>query len=133
LATLARHVERLEFLDRVAVRTHPHALLHHGVQVDEHVVAQQVVDLVFADSVARSEREQMGALVGRVVVDVHRRMLRPPLCDVREKLLQRRALFGVVMRPEGAERVIRLDESEQVVQTPLGRLGIAVGTTRRRF
>ena len=43
----------------------------NGIQVDEHAVAQQVVDLVLADAVAPGQPQQRCLLVGRVVVDVH--------------------------------------------------------------
>ena len=38
------HVERLELLERVAAAADAHAAAHDRVQVDEHVVAQQIVD-----------------------------------------------------------------------------------------
>ena len=56
-------------------------LAHNGKKVDKHVGAQQVIDLVLADSVAGCQPEQRVRLVGRVVVDVHVGEALPPLAD----------------------------------------------------
>jgi hypothetical protein len=123
-AAHARHVERLELLDRVAVRADARALLDERVQVDQHIVAQQVVDRVLPHAVPRREREQVGAFVGGVVVDVHARMLRPTRGDVGEEPLESHPLLGVVVRPERAERRVLFDEAEQVVETPFGAVAV---------
>ena len=51
-AQLVAHVERLEVLDAVALGADANALAHQRIQVDEHAVAEQVVDVVLADAVA---------------------------------------------------------------------------------
>ena len=73
------HVERLELLDRVGALGHPDRRADHGVQVDEHAVAQQLVDRVLAHPVARCQPEQGRGLVGGVVVDVQVGPLRAAL------------------------------------------------------
>ena len=65
----------LELLQRVAVLADLQALTHDRVEVDEHLVAQQVVDLVLARGVLDRQRPQLGQLVRRVVEDVHARVL----------------------------------------------------------
>ena len=100
------------------MRPDPHAPPHQRVEVNEHILAQQGVDGVFADPVPCSDGEQMGALIRRVMVDVHVRMLASALRDVVKKLGERLAFFGVGVRPERAERAVGLDQSEEVVDPP---------------
>jgi hypothetical protein len=119
VAVQLAHVERLELLDRVAARTHPQRLFDHGEQVDEHVGAQQVVHRVLPHTVAGGEREQMRALVGRVVVDVHVGVARATLRDVVEEVEKRLPFLGERVRPERQEPLRRLDQPKQVVDTPL--------------
>ena len=64
-------VELLELLDRVGALADAHALPHDGVEVDEDLVAQQLVELGLARGVLPDEPLERRRLVGRVVVDVH--------------------------------------------------------------
>ena len=70
-APVVSHVQRLERLEPVRFGADANALAHHRKKVDQHVVAQQIVDLVLAHSVAGGQVQQCRLLVGAVVVDVH--------------------------------------------------------------
>ena len=63
-------VERLDRLDRVARGRGAERLADDAVEVDEHLAAEEVVDLVLARPVLAHQPGQRGALVGGVVVDV---------------------------------------------------------------
>ena len=67
-------VELLDRLDRVAVGRGAERLLDDAVEVDEHLLAQEVVDLLLARAVLAGEAREGRALVGGVVVDVHARV-----------------------------------------------------------
>ena len=95
-----------------------HPPTHDRVEVDEHVVAQQIVDGLFPHAVAGGDGEQVRALVRRVVVDVHARMLRPPGGHIFEEFGEGDGLLGKTVCPERPERVVRFYEPEQVVQAP---------------
>ena len=84
-------------------------------------------DGLLADAVPRGEGEEVGALVGGVVVDVHRREPGPALCHVLEEVRQGLPLLGVTVGTEGPERAVPLDEAEQVVEPPLWPARLAVG------
>ena len=120
LAQLGAHVERLELLDRVRPAAHPHRPLHDRVEVDEHAVGEQLVDGRLPHAVPRGDREEVRALVARVVVDVHVRVRRPTRGDEREELLERHPLLREAVRPERREPLGRVDHAEQVVEAPVG-------------
>ena len=64
-------VELLDVLDRVAGDRGAERLPRHPVEVDEHLAAEEVVELVLARPVLAHQALERGRLVGRVVVDVH--------------------------------------------------------------
>ena len=66
-------VESFELLEAVAVFGDRERLAHDGEQIDQHLAAQQVVDLVLARAVLLREPPQRRLLVVGVVVDVHGR------------------------------------------------------------
>ena len=70
---LAR-VKDLQVLDGVAGLGNHDGLPDHPVEVDQLAPAQQVVDLGLARTVGGREPPESGRLVGRVVVDVRRRV-----------------------------------------------------------
>ncbi len=119
-------VDRLEVLDRVAGAADAQGVLDDRVQVDEHAAAQPLVDDVFADTVARGERAQVGALVGGVVVDVQVGVHGTAGLDVGEEVDERLPLVGEAVRPVGSEVGVRIDHSEQVVDAPLARVVLGV-------
>ena len=82
-------VELLDRLDRVAVDRGAERLLDDAVEVDEHLPAQEVVDLLLARPVLAHQPRERGALVGGVVVDVHPRVAAAPLDDPVDELLER--------------------------------------------
>ena len=88
-------VQRLDPLDRVALDAREDALADGAEQVHEHAAAQQPVDLLLARPVALGEAAERGPLVGRVVVDVHRRVGRPAVHDQVDRALER----GLLGRP----------------------------------
>ena len=94
-------VELLDVLDRVARDRGAQGLARDAVEVDEHLAAQEVVDLLLARRVLAHEARERGALVGRVVVDVHAREAPAPLDDVVDELLEGALLGLAVVGPEG--------------------------------
>ena len=75
-------VELLHLLDRVAGHRRAERLARDPEEVDEHLAAQEVVDLLLARPVLAHEARERGALVRRVVVDVHAREAAAALDDV---------------------------------------------------
>ncbi len=117
------HVERLELLDGVRALRDADGGTHHGVEVDEDAVAEQLVDLVLVHPVARREPEQRRRLVRRVVVDVQVGPAAPALGDVVDELDERLTLGRPVVRPERPEpwgTGVDLDHPEEVLQAPHG-------------
>ena len=123
VAQFVAHVERLEALDAVVLGAHPDALAHQGIQIDEHAVAQQFVDLLLADPVAARQPQQRALLVGRVVVDVHARIPLAPLAHQGQEVAQRLTFFGAVVGPEGMELIGDAEHAPQVLQPPLVPVG----------
>ncbi len=104
-ADLGRPLEAEELLDllqRVARHRGAQGLARDPVEVDEHLAAQEVVDLLLARRVLAHEAGERGALVGGVVVDVHAREAAAALDDVVDEGLERRALLVARRRAEGA-------------------------------
>ena len=93
-------VERLDRLDRVARRRGAERLAHDPVEVDEHLLAQEVVYLALARPVLAHEPRESRALVGGVVVDVEPRVAEAALDDPVDEPLERGALAVAVARPE---------------------------------
>src|SRR6185503_10587409 len=93
-------VERLDRLDRVARRGDAERLAHDPVEVDEHLLAQEVVDLALARPVLAHEPRESRALVGGVVVDVKPRVTEAPLDDPVDEPLEHSALAFAVAGPE---------------------------------
>ena len=94
-------VELLDLLDRVALGRGADRLPDDAVEVDEHLLAQEVVDLGLAGAVLAHEAGQRRALVVGVVIDVHAGVAPPALDDPVDELLERGAL-GVAVSPQTA-------------------------------
>ena len=124
-------VERLDLLDRVAVEREPERLADDPEEIDEHLAAQQVVELGLARAVLAHQPLQRRPLVRRVVVDVHPGVPRAPLLDQVEKPLEALLLLRAVERPDDVVLrhavVVEVDPAEQVLE-PARRLvpGIAL-------
>jgi hypothetical protein len=124
-------VERLDFLDRVARHREPQRLARDPEKVDEHLAAQQVVELVLPGAVLAHQPLQRGALVGRVVVDVHPRKACAALADQVDQPLEAGLLLRAVERPDAVVPrlavVAEPDPAEQVLE-PARRLvpGVAL-------
>ena len=97
-------VERLDLLQPVALVRDAKPLRDDLVQVDEHLVAQQVVELVLARAVLAGQPLQSRDLVRRVVVDVHRRIGRVALADQVDHAFDGPPFLRAVVRPERPER-----------------------------
>ena len=92
-------VELLDRLDRVAVGRGPQRLLDDAVEVDQHLLAQEVVDLLLPRAVLAGEAGEGRALVRGVVVDVHPRVPGAARDDPVDELLERDALVVAVSPP----------------------------------
>ena len=77
-------------LQRVRLDAGAQPLPHHLQQVDEHLAAEQLVDLLLARRVRAHQPRERRRLVGGVVVDVHVRERAPALGDEVDELLERR-------------------------------------------
>src|SRR6185436_14812509 len=93
-------VVALERLDRVALLADLYPLAHDGVEVDQHLAPQELVDLLLTGRVAGRERAQGRALVRRVVVDVQARIVRELLEHEEHEPSQRLPLRVFVVRPQ---------------------------------
>ncbi len=111
-ADLVAHVERLELLDRIGPRPYPQGAPDHGVKVNEDAVAQQAVDLRLTHAVPRGHLQQVGGLIGRVVVDVHPRVGPPAYRDHVEKGLEGSALVGKGVGPQRVVLFAVIDPAE---------------------
>ena len=125
-AHLVAHVQRLELLDGVGPRADTQSAADDGVEIDEHAVAQQTVDIGLARPVSRRHRQQMGRLVRRVVVDVHVGMLHPLQIHDVEEALEGHPLLLERMGPQGAVLLADVDPAEQVVDAPDGGIRLRV-------
>ena len=101
--------EDLEVLDRVARLRDAQRVADDGVEVDEDVAAEEVVDLPLARAVLAHEALERGHLVGGVVVDVHGRVGAEALVEEVDELLERAPLGLAVVRPEGGEAAVRVE------------------------
>ena len=113
-------------LQRVRLDPGAQPLPHDLQQVDEHLAAQQLVDLLLARRVRAHQPRQRRRLVGRVVVDVHVRERAPALADEVDELLERAPLTVAVVAPRTARYVtdsVRLppEHAEQELE-PRGRV-----------
>ena len=124
-------VERLHLLDRVALDRRAQRLPDGPQQVDEDALAQESIDLCLPRAVAAHEALERCRLVGRVVIDVHRRVRGEASHEEVDQLLERaslaveRELPGVVARPDGVERPVHVENAEEVVEAVVERIRIA--------
>ena len=122
-AQVRAHVQRLERLEAVILRAYPNALAYQREKVDQHAVAQQVVDVVLADAVVPGQPQQRRLLVGGVMVDVHVRVPAATFAHHRQEILQRAAFLVAVVRPQRVEAVSRVEYPEQILQAPAAAVG----------
>ena len=123
VAAVLTHVERLEFLDAVRALSDPQAGADDRVQVHEHVLAEQRVHRLLADTVTCGQAQQRRFLVRGVVVDVHAWMSFSTRGDVIEEVEERLALTLAIVCPERLEHVVvrrPFDYTEQILQPPIG-------------
>ncbi len=92
-------VHLLHLLDRVALHRRPQGLLDDPVEVDEHLLAQEPVDLLLAQPVLAHQPGQRRPLVVGVVVDVHPREPAPPRDHPVDKPGERPALPLAIAPP----------------------------------
>ena len=104
---LPREEQLLDVLQRVRLDPGAHALPHDLEQVDEHLAAEQLVDLLLARRVRAHQPRQRRRLVGGVVVDVHVRERAPALGDEVDELLERGLLAVADRTPRTARYVVR--------------------------
>ena len=111
-------VEALEFLEPVAVLRDREGLAHHREEIDEHLSAKQVVDLVFARRMFLGQAAKRRLLVVRVVIHVQRGKTAAPLHHEVDELLEGTLLFGAVEPPKGAKRriVVGHPAAEEIFQ-----------------
>src|SRR3546814_20094598 len=82
-------VELLHVLDRVAGLRGAECLAHHPVQIDQLVMAQQVVDFYLPSAVQHGKPLESRLLVGGVVIDAGARVLDKLLAPEVELRLER--------------------------------------------
>ncbi len=117
-------VDLLDRLDRVAVDRRAQRLLDDAVEVDEHLLAQEVVHLLLAGAVLAHQPRQRRALVGGVVVDVQAGAPPPALDDPVDEALERRPLAVPVPPPQRVvddlTGVVPVAVAEQVLEPARG-------------
>ena len=106
----------LDLLEPVARPRDTEAALHDLVEVDEHLAAQQVVELGLTGAVAAHHPPERRDLVLRVVVDVQVGVLREPGVHLVDERLEGRALPVVVGRPPHGELVVRVGLAPEVLE-----------------
>ncbi|CPU15219.1 Uncharacterised protein [Mycobacteroides abscessus] len=115
--------QRLQCLEPVSVGAATNALAYHGIEIDQNIVAQQVVDLLLSDAVSTGETQQRALLVGRVVVDMHSRIAATALGHQLQKCEQGLAFGAAIVGPNGPEFLISgsvvFEHAEQVLQPPM--------------
>ena len=125
-------VEALEALDRVALDRGTERLANDTQEVDEDVPAKESIDLVLTGPVSAHQALQCRRLIRCVVVDVEGRISCQPLDDEVDQLLERhllrgqRELAGLVTRPERVECAIGFQDAEEIVETVLERVRVAL-------
>src|SRR5215211_9199431 len=117
-------VELLHPFDRVAGHRSAERLLRHAEEVDEHLAAQEVVHLLLARPVLAREARERGALVLRIVVDVHAGEAPAAFDEVVDELLEGAPLLVPVAGPDGAVELLavlrELDPAEEELEPPAG-------------
>ena len=117
-------VELLDLLDRVAVEREPERLLRDPIEVDEHLAAEQLVELGLARPVLAHQALERRPLIRRVVVDVHAGEPAAALVDQVEQALEPGALGIAVERPDAVVLrdavVVEVEPAEQVLEAAPG-------------
>ena len=125
------HVQLLDPLQGIRLVRDAQSLPQERVQVDEHLAAQEDVQLVLADGVAAHQALEGPRLVPAVVIDVHYGPAASPLHDEGDELVERAALLLGRMCPQRPiDRLALLfnEDAEQVLQPVLvhERIGLEV-------
>jgi hypothetical protein len=95
-------------------------LPHDGIQIDEHLSAQQRIELRFARSVDTHQAAQGDRFVRRVMIDVHAGEAGAPLDDEVDELLERRALFVEIVGPKRAVTLAAAEmHAEKILESAL--------------
>ena len=113
-------IELLDLLERVALERRAQPLPHDVEEIDEHAFAQQHVDVGFARAVFGREPAQRRGFIGRVVVNVQVRPLRPPREDEIDQRLERAFLAGAIVAVERDEatfaRFVDGGDAEEILE-----------------
>ena len=112
--------ETLELLQRIARPALAQPLADDGVEVDEGLAAEEVVELLLARRILGGEPLEHRRLVLRVVIDVQVGVVAEPLVDEVDELLEHLLLLLAVVGPEGAVAVAR-EDAEEVLEPAVGR------------
>ena len=122
-------VERLEILDGVTLDPGQQGLTHDAVEVDEVTATEESIDLGLARGMPAHQSPESGRLIGRVVIDMHPRMLPAPGLDEVDDAPKRLGLLGV---SHGPPRLIPIlagridgDHAEEILAAAFDREGVA--------
>ena len=111
--------ERLQLLQPVARPRDVQAAADDLVEVDEDAAPEQVVELGLARAVLAHQAAQRRDLVGRVVVDVQRRVGGEPLVDEVDEALERVALLVAGGGEDRLEAAVRVEDPPEVLEAAL--------------
>src|SRR5204862_907949 len=106
-------------LDRVAVDRGAQGLARDAVEIDEHLAAEEVVELGLTRAVLAHQPLERRPLVGGVVVDVHAREAAAALREQVDQLLETGLLLDLVACPQtfvARLAVVDLDPAEEVFE-----------------
>ena len=117
-----RSIEALDRLDRIAVLPDAQAMADDLIEINEHLVPEQLIHLVLAGVMARAQPPHRADLVGGVMVDVHAGIALPAREDPVHEALEGALLLLTVVRPPvpelpGSRRAGSRTDPEQVFQS----------------
>ena len=97
-------VEVLHILDGIGGLPYSQRAFHDFIQIDEDIVPQQLIHFLLAEAVTAHEASTGGNLIGRIMVDMHGRVLLPPLIDPSDEFPERVSLLIGVVGPKVPKR-----------------------------
>ena len=92
-------VEALDLLDGVTVLANAQAVADDLIEVNEDIVAKQLINLVLSGIVACAQPANGAHLVGGIMINVHPRVLLPPVENPVHEAFEGELLSIAVMRP----------------------------------
>ena len=87
-------------LDGITRLANHNTVAHHIIQVDKDIIAQKIIDFLFADAVTSHQLADGGDLVIGIMIDMHGGVFEPQLVNPINELNEYLFLFFGIMGPE---------------------------------